>query len=152
MVMPQTRKSAVTVKTRSQGAAAKKILTAKKVTAKKAVAKKTVSKKTMAKPSSSAAAETQKKLKKQKVIRDSFTIPKPEYEHIARLKLQCINAGMAVKKSELIRAGLLALGRLGPNELVHAISALDTVKTGRPLSSIANGLSKDSKKGKKPKK
>jgi hypothetical protein len=114
--------------------------------------KKAAAKKPFAKAASAKVAAVEKKPKKQKVVRDSFTMPKPEYEHIARLKLQCINTGMAVKKSELLRAGLLILGRLNNADLVKAISALDTVKTGRPLSASTNGAAKTSKKRKKSKK
>jgi hypothetical protein len=97
-------------------------------------------------------ATVEKKPKKQKVVRDSFTMPKSEYEHIARLKLQCINAGMAVKKSELLRAGLLALVRLNSADLVKAIGALETVKTGRPLSAAVTSATRTNKKRKKSKK
>lgn len=114
--------------------------------------KKAAAKNPVAKAASAKVAAVEKKPKKQKVVRDSFTMPKPEYEHIARLKLQCINAGIAVKKSELLRAGLLALGRLDSADLVKAISALDTVKTGRPLSAATNGGPQTNKKRKKSKK
>ncbi len=126
--------------------------TAAKTVRKTSAVKKTATKKTTAKKAPATAAAGEKKPKKQKVVRDSFTMPKSEYEHIARLKLQCINAGMAVKKSELLRAGLLALGRLNSADLVNAISALDTVKTGRPLSAPSNGAAKTNKKRKKSKK
>ncbi len=146
--MPQAKTaSAVKAKPRTATTTARKTPAVKKAAAKKTTAKKASAKSTAAK-----ATAVDKKPKKQKVVRDSFTMPKPEYEHIARLKLQCINAGMAVKKSELLRAGLLALGRLNSADLVTAISALDTVKTGRPLSAPTNGAARTTKKHKKSKK
>lgn len=145
--MSETKKSAAKVKT----LITKKTAAAKKTPAKKVGAKKVTAKKAATKSSPSASVAPEKKPKKQKVIRDSFTMPKLEYEQIAQLKLHCINAGIAAKKSELLRAGLLVLGRLNTAELVRAISALDTVKTGRPLSSVGDESSKISKKRKKTK-
>lgn len=74
------------------------------------------------------------KTKKQKVVRDSFTMPKVEYEEIAMLKARCISAGTSVKKSELLRAGIFALSKLSDAVLLEAIAALKNVRTGRPLS------------------
>jgi hypothetical protein len=146
--MPQVKAaSAVKAKPRTPATTVRKAPAVKKT-----AAKTTTTKKTLAKAATVKVAALEKKPKKQKVVRDSFTMPKPEYEHIARLKLQCITAGIAVKKSELLRAGLMALGRLNSADLVKAISALDTVKTGRPLSALSNGAAKTSKKRKKSKK
>ncbi|NIF54412.1 hypothetical protein [Burkholderia sp. Ax-1724] len=73
--------------------------------------------------------------KKDKVVRDSFTMPKADYERIALLKRKCLDAGVAVKKSELLRAGLQLLESASSKRLLAAISALDAVKTGRPAQS-----------------
>jgi hypothetical protein len=73
-----------------------------------------------------------KKAKKAKVVRDSFTMPKQEYAQFAELKARFLTAGIAVKKSELLRAGLVALTNLKINELKAAVQALDSIKTGRP--------------------
>jgi hypothetical protein len=61
------------------------------------------------KPDSVTAEQKAKRLKKEKVVRDSFTMPKSDYEKLAALKQKCLDAGVAVKKSELLRAGLLLL-------------------------------------------
>ncbi|TCK96959.1 hypothetical protein [Paraburkholderia sp. BL9I2N2] len=77
-----------------------------------------------------------KRAKKEKVVRDSFTMPKPDYEKIAALKRKCLNAGVSVSKSELLRAGLLLLDSAPTAEsLLAAVSAVETVKTGRPAKS-----------------
>lgn len=76
-----------------------------------------------------------KRAKKDKVVRDSFTMPKADYERIALLKRKCLEAGVAVKKSELLRAGLQLLDSASSKRLVAAISALEAVKTGRPAKS-----------------
>jgi hypothetical protein len=102
-------------------AAAEKPKRAKKETAKKVVAKTEVAKKEVA--------------KKEKVVRDSFTMPKSDYAKIAVLKQKCLEVGISVKKSEVLRAGLLLLEGATSQRLLAAISAVETVKTGRPAKS-----------------
>ena len=67
-----------------------------------------------------------------KVIRDSFTMPAADYELIGVLKQRCIELGIAMKKSELLRAGLAALQRLPDDGLAQIATAVENVKTGRP--------------------
>ena len=67
-----------------------------------------------------------------KVIRDSFTMPIVDYALIDMLKRRCIGLGFAMKKSELLRAGLATLQRLPDEELAQAVAAVESVKTGRP--------------------
>jgi hypothetical protein len=66
------------------------------------------------------------------VIRDSFTMPARDYELIGALKSKCIGMGLAVKKSELLRAGLHALTQISDENLARVIAAVESVKTGRP--------------------
>jgi len=70
--------------------------------------------------------------KRDKVVRDSFTMPKSDYRKIAELKERCLEAGVHIKKSEILRAGLLVLAGKGPKQLVAAIKKIETVRTGRP--------------------
>ena len=82
-----------------------------------------------------APAKTEKKKdkpEKVKVVRDSFTIPKTEYAQIADLKKRAMGLGQEVKKSELIRAGLLLLASHNDAGLLKALAAVPTLKTGRP--------------------
>ncbi|CAB3756577.1 hypothetical protein [Paraburkholderia humisilvae] len=79
--------------------------------------------------------EKARRAKKDKVVRDSFTMPKSDYEKLAELKQRCLDGGVSVKKSELLRAGLALLAAAPPKRLIAAVSALDTVKTGRPAKS-----------------
>ena len=72
------------------------------------------------------------KQKKEKVIRDSFTMPKHEFDKIADLKKVCMTFGINIKKSELLRAGLHALSSLTPQQLKLAVSQVEKIKTGRP--------------------
>ena len=69
---------------------------------------------------------------KQKLVRDSFTMPAPDYALIGVLKARTLASGAAVKKSELLRAGLVALAAMPPGHLIDLISAMPPVKTGRP--------------------
>jgi hypothetical protein len=69
---------------------------------------------------------------KPKVVRDSFTMPQSEYQKIAEIKELCLKAGFQVKKSEVLRAGVIALCAMGEEQLKTALSGLDKIKTGRP--------------------
>jgi hypothetical protein len=73
-----------------------------------------------------------KSVKLVKVIRDSFTMPAAEHQLIGALKNRCIGLGVAIKKSELLRAGLAALVRFPDKKLAKAVAAVESVKTGRP--------------------
>ncbi len=70
--------------------------------------------------------------KNQKLVRDSFTIPKAEYAVIDLLKTRAIALGTSVKKSELLRAGLTILKGLNNGAFKSALAAVPTLKTGRP--------------------
>ncbi|NPT61660.1 hypothetical protein [Paraburkholderia elongata] len=85
-------------------------------------------------PVSAPEAKKAKQPKKEKVVRDSFTMPKSDYDKIASLKQKCLDAGVSVKKSELLRAGLMMLESAAPQRLLAAVSSLETVKTGRPAN------------------
>ena len=69
---------------------------------------------------------------KLKVVRDSFTMPVGEYEKIAEIKASCLKAGVQVKKSEVLRAGVIALCSMSEAKLKLALASLDKIKTGRP--------------------
>lgn len=72
--------------------------------------------------------------KKSKLVRDSFTIPKDEYAAIETLKARGLSLGLAIKKSELLRAGLMVLTGLSDAKLKSALVAVPTLKTGRPCA------------------
>lgn len=71
-------------------------------------------------------------LKKDKLIRDSFTLPREDFELIAALKDRALDFKRPTKKSELLRAGLQALAKLDPAALRAALEALRPLKAGRP--------------------
>ena len=72
--------------------------------------------------------------KKPKLVRDRFTMPKTEYAAIDALKTRAVAMGTSVKKSELLRAGLIALQSMGDAAYKRALAALPAAKTGRPAA------------------
>lgn len=88
--------------------------------------------KPVAKPVIKAKAEKPVKAKKPKLVRDSFTIPKAEYAVLDELKQRAGKLAHAVKKSELIRAGIKALAAMPDAALLAALKAVPAIKTGRP--------------------
>lgn len=72
--------------------------------------------------------------KKPKLVRDSFTMPKAEYAGIEQVKARAMSWGKAVKKSEVLRAGLQVLCTMDSETLKAALDAVPSLKTGRPSS------------------
>lgn len=79
-----------------------------------------------------AKAEKVAKDKKPKLVRDSFTIPKVEYTVLDDLKQRSGKLGHAIKKSEILRAGIKALARMTDTGLLAALRDVPAIKTGRP--------------------
>ena len=128
---------------------AKKTVTPKKVAPKKVAPAKTVAApakktaisapvlqvpKTVATPMSPVKPVTEPKVKakKAKLVRDSFTMPEDEYQVLSDVKKACLKAGLAVKKSELLRIGVALIKNLDNAKLKAAIASLPLVKAGRP--------------------
>ncbi len=129
---------------------------AKKPAAKKAAAKRPAAKKPASKPaakpaSTSASKSASKsatkpaatrqpkaapakaeKPKKPKLVRDSFTMPEDEYALLAKIKKNCVAAGVEIKKSELLRIGVSLLAGMDPKKLQAAQKSLPELKAGRP--------------------
>ena len=103
-----------------------------------AAAKKAAPAKTLMKPSSkkSAAAKAAPapvaEKPKHKLVRDSFTIPKSEYQLLDALKLRAAALQRPTKKSELLRAGIAALNAMADKALLAALNSVPSLKTGRP--------------------
>jgi hypothetical protein len=72
------------------------------------------------------------KIKKPKLVRDSFTIPKDEYLALQKLKDRAIGLAKLAKKGELLRGGLLALANMSDTAFLAALAAVPALKTGRP--------------------
>jgi hypothetical protein len=110
---------------------APELATKASIVQKKAVAK-TTAPKVVGKPPIKNPIEKPIKAKKVKLVRDSFTIPKPEYLILDNLKLRAADLKHPVKKSELLRAGIKALAAMTDEQLLLALKAVPMLKTGRP--------------------
>ncbi|HEX5363685.1 MAG TPA: hypothetical protein VFW59_05415 [Gallionella sp.] len=133
-----TKKNAVIETKSTTSGAPVKVMAEGVKTAAKPVVKAAVRK--AAKPVRKAAVEdvsetapaAKKQKNKVKVVRDSFTMPQDEYQKIAEIKEAGLEAGLSVKKSEVLRAGLKALASMSPAQLKRALAGLEKIKTGRP--------------------
>lgn len=96
----------------------------------KAVAKPAA--KVTAKVAAKAAPAKPAKLKKPKMVRDSFTFPKAEYAVLDGLKMRAAKLGSPAKKTELLRAGIKAIAAMQDAAFVAALKAVPSLKTGRP--------------------
>lgn len=83
-------------------------------------------------PAAVVAPKAEPKAKKPKLVRDSFTIPKPEYLVLEELKLRALQLQHPIKKGELLRAGIKALASMADDAFLVAVQAVPTIKTGRP--------------------
>jgi hypothetical protein len=90
-----------------------------------------------AKPAAKPVAAKPVKVKKPKMVRDSLTMPKPEYAVLDALKLRGAKLASPVKKTELIRAGIKALAAMSDAAFLSAIKAVPSLKTGRPANAKA---------------
>ncbi len=100
--------------------------------ASKAVPKAVAVKKPVAAAPAQTKAAAKVKPKKDKLIRDSFTIPESEYNVLADIKKSCLNAAVDVKKSQLIRIAIAQLSSMSVPKLSAALKSLAVVQTGRP--------------------
>ena len=65
-----------------------------------------------------------KKLRKQLVVREKFSIPALEYEQLLEVRTRLAGLGMTVKKSEIVRAGLVQLAALDDEALKGLLEKL----------------------------
>jgi len=136
---PRKTTAKTTAKTTPKTAAAparKTPVAAKKPAAKKVAAKKVAPVKAAA-PAATPVAEKPK----HKLVRDSFTIPKSEYQLLEALKLRAAALKRPTKKSELLRAGIAALNAMADKALLAALNSVPSLKTGRPKAD--SGAAKD---------
>lgn len=131
--MATTKKTTPATKT-TRATAAPKAAPAKKAP-QPAVRKTTAVKKPATQPKAAAKPEAKvEKVKKPKLVRDSFTIPKSEYSVLEVLKLRSQKLARPAKKSELLRAGIKALAAMTDIQFKAALADVPAIKTGRPKS------------------
>ena len=66
-----------------------------------------------------------------KVVRDTFKMPEREYALIDVLKQRCRAFGVEIKKSEVLRAGLIAMRELSDARLGDVVRPLAAARTER---------------------
>jgi hypothetical protein len=108
-----------------------KVASIPKASTVKAPAKKVVKAKPPA-PAAAPAVSAEPAKAKQKLVRDSFTMPNVDFDLIQSLKDRALNFKRPAKKSELLRAGLQALSALTDAKLKSALDSLAPLKAGRP--------------------
>ena len=118
-----------------KAAAKKPAPVAKKASPVKAKTTQVASNPAQPKPKEKVKAAPEQKIKKPKLVRDSFTFPKDEYQAIAGLKQKALGLNHSVKKSEILRAGLMLLNGLQDKAFLSALSKVHALKTGRPAKS-----------------
>lgn len=80
--------------------------------------------KVVAKP----AAEKPAKVKKPKLVRDRFTVPKTEYTVLDELKQRAEKLDHPIKKNGLLRAGIKVLAALPDEAFLSALNAVPTIR------------------------
>ncbi len=71
---------------------------------------------------------------KVKLVRDGFTMPEDEHDALRKLKKTCNAAGLDVKKSELIRIGIMLVCALDTDAVATKVAGLKQVRRGRPAA------------------
>jgi hypothetical protein len=79
---------------------------------------------------------TSKPAKKIRMVRDSISVPKAEYLVLAEMKQRAAELTVAVRKTELLRAGIKVLAALPNAAFLEALRAVPNLKTGRPAKSV----------------
>ena len=73
------------------------------------------------------------KLKKPRLVRDSYAMPESEYALIGEIKKRLLDLGDGAKKSEVLRGGIALLAALNDAELKAVMARVVRIKTGRPV-------------------
>jgi hypothetical protein len=115
--------------------AAKSVKVASKPVVKPVAKPKAAPKAAKAGTAPAAAATAKPQRIKEKLVRDSFTMPRADFALIHQLKERALGFRRAIKKSELLRAGLQALSALEDRALQVMLDKLTAIKAGRPKKS-----------------
>jgi hypothetical protein len=76
---------------------------------------------------------------KQKVVRDSYTLPAEEHAYITSLQKQCLKRAEYIRKSEILRVGLMVLRKMSVPEFIRQWEKLPKFGPGRPRKSETEG-------------
>lgn len=128
----QRSKKVASVQPKRASKRAAKGPTAKASATKASATKAPAAKAPAAKRKAKAPAPAPEKEKKQKLVRDSFTMPKADFALIGVLKERAIGFRRPAKKTELLRAGLHVLAAQSDASLRKALDSLTPLAPGRP--------------------
>jgi RNase H-fold protein (predicted Holliday junction resolvase) len=70
-----------------------------------------------------------KKFKRGALVRDCFSFPEAEYAHLVDLKKRLLGEGVDIKKSELLRAGLVLLSSMDDEEMKVLLAKVPRITT-----------------------
>lgn len=90
--------------------------------------------KSASRPAAAPVLMSKEKIKKPKLVRDSFTMPEAEHRVLIDVKRAFLKSGVLVKKSELLRAGVALIKAMDQARLHALIVSLPAIKAGRPKS------------------
>ena len=84
--------------------------------------------KVAAKTTKPAVAKVEEKPRKEKLVRDSFTMPEQEYAVLGQVKKACLKAGFEIKKSELLRIGVALISQIDMATLKGVLAAAAAIE------------------------
>lgn len=70
--------------------------------------------------------------KKDNVIRDTFTLPKSDYDLIEKCRSKFLENKISITKSEIIRIGIILVSKLPNSDIDNVYKLIEKIKTGRP--------------------
>lgn len=70
----------------------------------------------------------------ERVVRATFSLPSSTIIEIDQLRKKLAKEGYVLNKSEVVRAGLVALENLPSRSAMKAISAIERLRAGRPYN------------------
>lgn len=70
--------------------------------------------------------------KKDNVIRDTFTLPKSDYDLIEQCRNKFLENKISITKSEIIRIGVILVSKLPDSDIADVYKLIEKIKTGRP--------------------
>jgi hypothetical protein len=69
----------------------------------------------------------------EKVVRDAFSFPPADHARIKAIVQDALKSALAVNKSEVVRAGLIALQQLPAVKRHALLASVEKMKPGRPV-------------------
>jgi hypothetical protein len=69
----------------------------------------------------------------EKVVRDAFSFPPTDHARIKAIVQDALKSALAVNKSEVVRAGLIALQQLPADKRHALLASVEKMKPGRPV-------------------